>query len=98
MFQELTINGFYVFSALALYFSLFEDYDIYAKCTKLFMIIWQCLLMIATLAMFYKMYNEDVRYFINNSPQFLTVWSLTAIFSIIKKVHIIKYKQNLRML
>lgn len=98
MFQELTINGFYVFSALALYFSLFEDYDIYAKCTKPFMIIWQCLLMIATLAMFYKMYNEDVRYFINNSPQFLTVWFLTAIFSIIKKVDIIKYKLNLRML
>lgn len=94
-FLELTRNGFYVFSALALIFSLIEDFHLF----KLSGVgsgygAWLMFLIIVTLLMFYLIQTKDSLYIQNHSLQFVVVWFLSAISAISAKYKIIKYKTN----
>lgn len=94
LFVELVNDGFYIFSALALVFSLYEEYDICKKCIGPLMQSWLVLLMIATLGMFYQIQGGE--YLNTHQLQFGVIWSMTALFAGIIKYKIIKYKRDLQ--
>lgn len=95
LFSKLINDGFYIFSALTLMFSLYEDYDALKECVKPIMQTWLVLMAIATLAMFYQIQTRDNSYIDNHQFQFYLIWILTAISSIIVKYKILKRKQRL---
>lgn len=88
-------NGFYIFSASALVFSLYEEYGMCTKCIGIGMQTWIVLLMIATLGMFYQIQSQDATYLNNHQIQFGVIWCMTAISAGIIKYRIIKYKRKL---
>ena len=95
VFQQLIKSGFYVFSALALVFSLLEDYPI-LKLSGLGPLIgaFSMLVVIATLYMFYLIQTKDASYVKDHILQFSIVWVLTALLAFYIKRKLIVYKQT----
>ena len=94
-FIELIKNGFYIFSALTLVFSLIEDFPSFKLSDIGF--VDGCILMVAmimTLVIFYKTQTGDSLYIQNHVLQFVVIWSFSAISAIIAKYKIVKYKTN----
>lgn len=91
---KLTKNGFYVFSALALIFSLLEDYPklrmsgIGPMQGALYM-----LLVIMTLYMFLLIQTKDADYISSHGIQFGATWLATVISAFYAKYQIIKYNK-----
>lgn len=94
VFLDLVKNGFYVFSALALMFSVLEDYPdlrmsgigpLYGAVSMLFVIM--------TLYMFLLIQTEDSQYVSSHGFQFAIIWIATALTSIYAKYKLIKYKR-----
>lgn len=93
VFLDLVKNGFYVFSALALIFSLLEDYP-NLKMSGIgplqgagFM-----LLVVMTLYMFFLIQTKDSQYVSSHGLQFGAIWLLTALSAFYAKYKLIKYK------
>ena len=97
LFFDLINSGFYIFSALALVFSLYEDFNICQRCIGLLMLTFLVVLMFLTLAMFYQMHNNSSEYISEHQFQFYTVWGVTAIFAGIVKYKILRYKKQLAL-
>ena len=97
LFFDLINSGFYIFSALTLVFSLYEDFNICQRCIGLLMQTFLVVLMFLTLAMFYQMYNNSSEYISKHQFQFYTVWGVTAIFAGIVKYKILRYKKQLAL-
>lgn len=91
-FVILLNSGFYIFSASALVFSLYEEYGVFKQCVGPLMQIGLVLLLIATLGMFYQIQNESADYIKGHLSQFYIIWGMTALFAGIIKYKIIKYK------
>ena len=94
VFLELVRNGFYVFSALALIFSLTEDYsDLKMSGIGPFYGALLMLIVILTLYMFFLIQTEDSLYVSNHGLQFGLVWLFTALVAFYAKFKLIKYKR-----
>lgn len=93
-FLNLVKNGFYVFSALALIFSLLEDYHL-LKISGIGPIYGAgfMLLVIMTLYMFLLIQTKDSQYVSSHGIQFVIIWLATALSSIYAKYKIINYKK-----
>lgn len=95
IFIELVQNGFYIFSALALIFSLIEDFPVFKLAGIGFGYgVWLMVLIIMTLSMFYQIQTKDSGYIQSHVLQFVIVWCFSAISAIAAKYRIIKYKTN----
>lgn len=71
---QLLQEGFYVFSALALVFSLYEEYGIVRLCVGPLTQTWLVLMAFAILIMFYMMrQDEAASYMTINLPQFIII-------------------------
>lgn len=93
---QLIQEGFYVFSALTLVFSLYEDYDLTKRCVTPMMQSWLVFMSVLTSLMFYVMRQDpSAEYMSKNLFQFFTIWILTAISAITVKYKILKLKSNL---
>lgn len=93
---QLIQEGFYVFSALTLVFSLYEDYDLTKRCVTPMMQSWLVFMSVLTSLMFYVMRQDpSAEYMSKNLFQFFTIWLLTAISAITVKYKILKLKSNL---
>ncbi len=98
IFMELLWGGFYVFSALALIFSLIEDYHIF-KMAGIGSLqgAFLMLLVILTLYIFYLIHTEDALYIQNHSFQFILIWLLSAVSATSIKYKILKYKEGVKI-
>lgn len=93
---QLLQEGFYVFSALTLVFSLYEDYDLTKRCVTPIMQSWLVLMSVLTSLMFYVMRQDPAsEYLSKNLFQFCSIWVATAISAIVVKYRILKLKKNL---
>lgn len=93
VFLNLVKNGFYVFSALALIFSLLEDYpDLKMSGIGPLYGAVLMLLVIMTLYMFLLIQTQDSQYVSSHSIQFGIIWIATALSSIYAKYKLINYK------
>ena len=99
VFLDLVKNGFYVFSALSLIFSLLEDSPV-LKVSGIgplqgagFM-----LLVVMTLYMFFLIQTKDSQYVSNHGLQFGVIWLFTAVSAFYAKYKLIKYKQTTGLL
>lgn len=93
--QSLLFNGFYIFSATSLMFSLLEDYREFKMCVGPVMVAFLVVLTMMTLGMFYIIQSNDPNYLTTHSLQFIIVWAVSAAFSIHVKRRIILYKLGL---
>ena len=92
---QLIKEGFYIFSALTLVFSLYEDYRILKMCVGPLLQTFIVLMAIATLIMFYIMrQGSSEEYMSHNLPQFCVIWAVTAILAIIVKFRGLKLKHK----
>lgn len=91
-FLDLINSGFYIFSASTLFFSLYEDYKEYNACIKPFIQTILVLMLIVSLFMFYKIHTGTKQYIEKHQLQFLITWLATAVFAVIAKYKILKYK------
>lgn len=94
-FLQLIWDGFYIFSALALIFSLIEDFPSF----KMVGIgtgygAMLMLLVILTLYIFYLIHTKDSQYVQGHSLQFGVIWLFSAVSAFSAKYKIIKYKTN----
>lgn len=94
LFNSLTDSGFYIFSALTLVFSIYEEYSICKKCIGIEMQTLLVILMFITLVMFMQIYNGQ-EYVIGHKSQFYIVWLATAMSAGFAKFKILNYKQKL---
>ena len=93
---QLIQEGFYVFSALTLVFSLYEDYDLTKRCVTPIMQSWLGFMSVLTSLMFYVMRQDPAsEYLSKNLFQFYSIWVATAISAIVVKYRILKLKRNL---
>lgn len=94
VFLDLVKNGFYVFSALALIFSLLEDYP-NLKMSGIGPLYgaFLMLLVVMTLYMFYLIQTKDSQYVSSHGIQFGIIWGLTALSAFYAKYKLIKYKR-----
>lgn len=95
LFFTLIGNGFYIFSAATLIFSLYEDYNICKKCIGIIMQTCLVVMLIITLWMFYMIQQETARYVSEHQIQFYITWLMTALFAGIGKYRIVKYKKRM---
>ena len=93
VFLDLVKNGFYVFSALALIFSLLEDYPV-LKMSGIGPLYgaFLMLLVIMTLYMFLLIQTKDSQYVSSHGFQFAIIWVATALSAIFAKYKLINYK------
>ena len=87
--KSLVEHGFYIFSATALLFSLFEDYRSLKDCTTILDGVFIVLALAATCVMFQLSYS-DVSYMASHLLQFILVWLFSAIYATILKIRQIK--------
>ena len=86
-------EGFYIFSAATLVFSLVEEHSACEKCLRHHIIILLCVLLFCTGVMFcLKYYDND--YIQNHKIVFLSTWFATSLFAIIAKFEVISYKKK----
>jgi len=96
-FTKLVMDGFYVFSALTLLFSLIEDSRVF-KFAGIGVGYGAgiMVLVIITLWMFYQIKVKDASYIESHSIQFILVWCITVASAIYAKYRIIKYKDDIK--
>lgn len=93
---QLIKEGFYIFSALTLVFSLYEEYGLFKQCVGPMMQIWLVLMAMATLGMFYIMrQNSTSNYIDAHQFQFYLIWCATALSAVIVKFKILRLKANI---
>ncbi len=93
---DLIKEGFYVFSALTLIFSLYEDYGLLKKCVSPLLQTWVVCTAIATSIMFYLMrQGTTTDYMENNLFQFFVIWIVTVTLAVIIKYRILKKRSML---
>lgn len=80
--QSLLYNGFYIFSATSLIFSLLEDYREFKLCVGPMMVTILVILTMITLGMFYTIQSNNPGYLTTHSFQFIIVWLISAAYSI----------------
>lgn len=80
--QLMLYNGFYIFSATSLIFSLLEDYRDFKLCVGPIMVTVLVILTMITLGMFYTIQSNDPQYLTTHSFQFILVWVISAAYSI----------------
>ncbi len=95
LFFNLIDNGFYIFSAASLIFSLYEEYDICKRCISLIMQTILVLLLLIASGMFYIIYNKNEDYVSQHHMQFYLIWFLTALCACFVKYSILKYKKRM---
>lgn len=94
---QLIQEGFYVFSALTLVFSLYEDYDLAKRCISILMQSWIVFISMFTSLMFYVMRQDTAAdYMSKNLFQFYAAWGVTVLTAVNVKYKILKLKRNLR--
>lgn len=99
VFLELVKNGFYVFSALSLIFSLLEDYpNLKMSGMGPIMGAFNMLLVIMTLYVFLLIQTKDPQYVSSHAIQFGVIWLLTALSAFYAKFNLLKYKNNIGLL
>ncbi|MDE6768497.1 MAG: hypothetical protein K2J78_02095 [Muribaculaceae bacterium] len=93
LLQQLIGEGFYVFSALTLVFSLYEEYGLLKRCVGLWMQTWLVFMAMATSLVFYQMrQGNPVEYMVNHQFQFYSIWLMTAIPAFVIKYKILRIK------
>lgn len=94
LFLDLVKNGFYVFSALALIFSLLEDYpDLKMSGIGPFFGAGFMLLTIMTLYVFLLIQTKDSQYVSSHGVQFGIIWIFSALSATYAKYKLINYKR-----
>lgn len=92
--QKLLYEGFYIFSAMTLLFSLFEDYKAFQDSIKPVEAMILMIPMIGTCIIFYATERNGLTYFANHIIQFLSLWVVLALYAVFIKIKIIIYKQK----
>ena len=91
--KKLIYEGFYIFSAMTLVFSLFEDYSAFQHSIKPVAGMILMLPMMATCIIFYATEkNNGVDYFSNHLMQFFCMWGILALYATFIKYKILKFK------
>ncbi len=85
-------QGYYIFSALTLICSLFEDYKILKYCINPLQFIVIGILLTLTMGMFYVHYINNL-YLKNHFLQFMLVWIALVTYAIYLKYRIVLYKK-----
>lgn len=93
IFMDLIRDGFYIFSAMALLFSLFEDYSVFKHCTSALSGVLITLFVLCTCGIFYFSMS-DPHYMENNLSQFSIIWGSSALYAGILKYRQLKYRKN----
>lgn len=93
-FMSLLEKGFYIFSALALIFSLFEENEKFKMCANTYegMIIAGAILV--TCVMFYLIETKDEQYIKNHITQFLIIWLASALYAGYVKYKLLKFNKT----
>ena len=91
---QLIKEGFYVFSALTLVFSLYEDYDLTKRCITPMKQSWLGFMALLTSGMFYVM-RQNPEYLSNNLFQFYAIWVATVVSATVIKYQILKLKRRI---
>lgn len=93
-FIALLEKGFYIFSALALIFSLFEESEKFRLCANAYegMIIAGAILV--TCIMFYLIETKDDQYIKTHVGQFLIIWFASAFYAGYLKYKLLKFNKS----
>lgn len=94
--NNLILQGFYIFSAMALLCSLFEEYRLFKICTTAIDGIAITILILCTCGIFYLTEN-DKEYVSKHCFQFYTVWLSSAVYASVIKWRLLKYKNTYRI-
>lgn len=89
---KLVYEGFYIFSAMTLVFSLFEDYAVFQAEVKPVAGMLMMLPMMGTCIIFYATEKNGVDYFSSHIFQFFCMWGALAIYATYLKYRIVSYK------
>lgn len=92
LFKNFMSQGYYIFSALTLICSLFEDYKILKYCINPLQFIVIGILLTLTMGMFYVHYINNL-YLKNHFLQFMLVWIALVTYAIYLKYRIVLYKK-----
>lgn len=95
LFFNLIDEGFYIFSAAGLVFSLYEEYDICKRCIGPIMQTFLVLFLLITFGMFHVMQNKSEDYVSQHHIQFYVIWFLTALCACCAKYNILNYKKKI---
>ncbi len=91
--KDFMFQGYYVFSALTLICSLFEDYRAMRYCVNTWHSIIIGVLMTLTMGMFYVQYINSC-YLQSHYMQFMIVWGALVLYAILIKFQIVIYKRK----
>lgn len=92
--QKLFYEGFYIFSAMTLMFSLFEDFKTFQEALKPLEAMILMVPMIGTCIIFYATERNGLTYFADHLIQFFSLWVALAFYATFIKTKIILYKQK----
>lgn len=91
--NKLLYEGFYIFSSMALVFSLFEDYSTFQKAISPVLAMFLMAPMFATCLIFYESQKHD-SYFVTHLWLFFGTWMSLLIYATYIKIKMIKFKQK----
>ena len=94
-FMSLLEKGFYIFSALALIFSLFEESDKLKLCTNTYEGMIIAAAIVVTCIMFYLIETKDEQYIKNHISQFLMIWGASAFYASYVKYKLLKFNKTI---
>lgn len=88
LFKNFMAQGYYIFSALTLICSLFEDYKALKYCIDPLQFIVIGILLTLTMGMFYLQYVNN-QYLQSHYLQFMSVWVALVVYAIYLKYKIV---------
>lgn len=88
---KLIMEGFYVFSSLTLFFSLFEDYEAFVKSTHPALMLIMTIPIFIICVIFYKIDQEGITYMQQHTALFAWSWGLLIAYATFLKYKILRY-------
>lgn len=89
--EKLMMEGFYIFSSLTLFFSLFEDYDAFVKATHPVLMLILTIPIFIVCVIFYKTDHEGMDYLAKHETMFYWSWGLLIAYAAFLKYKILNY-------
>ena len=90
--KKLLFEGFYIFSAMTLVFSLFEDFSTFQKAIKPLTAMFLMAPIFGTSIIFYASERKGLGYFEEHLSLFLIIWGLLVLYATYIKYKMIRFK------
>lgn len=90
--KKLMYEGFYIFSAMTLLFSLIEDFETFQKAIKPLAAMILMLPIVGTCVIFYMTEKNGLDFFANHLTQFFVLWGALVAYAAFIKIKTIIYK------